>query len=148
MYREKILIIDAEIFILSSLKEYLELEGYHNIVVAEGGVDGLRLANDEHPDLILLDEKMPFMDGYEVLQEIKKRRIPTRVIMMTHLAPPPDNIINFKSLGACDYIMKPFEREKLIKIIEQAFIKPWTMNLNIIDNPNSFHQALLHSSLY
>ena len=81
---KKILVADDEPYILMALTDAVEMEGYE-CVTAVNGQEALQKAREEHPDLIMLDIMMPYMDGYEVCRELKAdpttREIP--VIMLT-----------------------------------------------------------------
>ena len=81
---KKILVCDDEPYILMALTDAVEMEGYE-CVTAINGKEALQKARETHPDLIMLDIMMPFMDGFEVCRELKAdastRDIP--VIMLT-----------------------------------------------------------------
>lgn len=110
---KKILVCDDEPYILMALTDAVEMEGYE-CVTAINGKEALEKAREEHPDLILLDIMMPFMDGYEVCRELKAdavtRDIP--VIMLTAKSQQVD-IQKGKDVGADDYITKPFRPSTL-----------------------------------
>ena len=112
---KKILVCDDEPYILMALTDAVEMEGY-DCVTAINGKEALQKAREEHPDLIMLDIMMPFMDGYEVCRELKAdpatRDIP--VIMLTAKSQQLD-INKGKDVGADDYITKPFRPSTLRK---------------------------------
>src|SRR5215213_6554848 len=87
MKKKRILIIEDDTIFTMLVAALLQREGYE-VFTAVDGVDGLRIATTEHPDLILLDIVMPVMNGYETLQKIKERKIPTRVVMMSVIHSP------------------------------------------------------------
>ncbi|QCX32566.1 response regulator transcription factor [Caloramator sp. E03] len=114
---EKILIIDDESNIVELIKYNLEMNGY-KILYAFDGNEGLKIAKDEKPDLILLDVMLPGIDGFEMCKLIKKdkeiEQIP--IIMLTAKGEEFDKILGLE-LGADDYITKPFSvRELLARI--------------------------------
>lgn len=114
---EKILIIEDEEAIQTLLKTYLENNGYH-VEVANDGLEGFSKFQKENYDLILLDVMMPKIDGYVVLEMIRKESdIP--VIMITALEEDKDQIKAF-DLKVDDYIIKPFVMELVIKRVEAA----------------------------
>ncbi|HPB31721.1 MAG TPA: response regulator [Candidatus Sumerlaeota bacterium] len=119
-----ILAIDDENDVLLIIKTALSGEGY-NIVTASNGFDGLAMAQDIHPDLILLDLRMPEMDGMEVLQQLrdteKTREIP--VIILTGIS-EKTKIRQALDRGITYYIVKPFECQDLISKIAMAFNSP------------------------
>jgi two-component system, OmpR family, alkaline phosphatase synthesis response regulator PhoP len=117
MAGEKILVIDDELNIVELIKYNLISNGY-KVLYALNGRDGLNLAADNKPDLILLDIMLPEMDGFDVCKEMKKNKnienIP--IIMLTAKGDEFDKILGLE-LGAEDYITKPFSvRELLARI--------------------------------
>jgi len=118
MTKKKILVIDDVPDSLLATTTYLESKGY-NVLRANGGAEGLRIATQEHPDLILLDAVMPGMDGYEVLRNIKSRKLPTRVIMLT-AHQEKENVVKFMREGACDFLAKDENPEQILFKIERA----------------------------
>jgi len=113
--KKHILVIDDERALLKLVKNILEPKGY-KVSLAASGHSGLALMEKEHPDLIILDMKMPGLNGFQVLDLIRQRsNIP--VIMLTGVI--DENILS-KSLniGADDYITKPFNPDVLVARIE------------------------------
>lgn len=113
--KKHILVIDDERALLKLVKNILEPKGY-KVSLAASGHSGLALMEKEHPDLIILDMKMPGLNGFQVLDIIRQRsNIP--VIMLTGVI---DKNILSKSLniGADDYITKPFNPDVLVARIE------------------------------
>ena len=103
---------------MSLVKDILTEEGY-DVIIAQNGLDGIRIANKEYPDLILLDIAMPEMGGEEVLLKIKERKIPTRVVMCTTYD-DRKSIVKFIKLGACHYITKPFSIDDVIYTVKYS----------------------------
>jgi two-component system OmpR family response regulator len=128
---KKILLIEDEPDIANMILIYLRECGYETFHGAWGAT-GLRLAETEKPDLILLDILLPDMDGWEVLDEIKKRHIPTRIIMLTQIE-GVTNIIRFIRAGACDYVNKPFDIQNLRMRIERALEMESTINTHFMN---------------
>lgn len=108
-----ILLIDDEKINLVVLKILLQKEGY-NVLSALTGREGLELARQEQPNLILLDVVMPKEDGFEVCRKLKKdpRTLAIPVIFITSLA-DSRNKIRGLTVGGLDYISKPFEKEEV-----------------------------------
>ena len=106
MAKEKILVVDDEEHILELLKFNLMNSGY-SVETSNNGVDGLKLANENKPDLILLDLMLPGMDGLEVCKEIKRNKETANIsiIMLTAKGEELDKILGLE-LGADDYITK------------------------------------------
>ncbi|YAG16271.1 Response regulator [Nostoc sp. DSM 114161] len=115
---KKILVIEDEIQVCSNIEQILTLSDF-NIITANDGLEGLRLAKAEKPDLICCDVMMPGLDGYSVLESLRKdvetESIP--VIFLTAKVERTD-LRQAMELGADDYITKPFLPEELIKAIE------------------------------
>ncbi len=112
-----ILIIDDEDDIREILSYNLEREGF-TVLTAENGKKGLKLANDEKPDLILLDVMMPGMDGVEVCEEIRRTKGLENVLVCFLTARNEDySQIAGLDAGADDYISKPIKPRVLISRI-------------------------------
>ncbi len=110
--RARVLIIDDEDAVRSSLKMIFEYEGYEVLLAANGPV-GLKIAEQESPDLVLLDIKMPQMDGLEVLRRIKERdAAPPVVILSGHGT--VKTAVDAVKLGAFDFIEKPPESDRIL----------------------------------
>ncbi|MBK5252625.1 MAG: response regulator transcription factor [Peptostreptococcaceae bacterium] len=107
-----ILMIEDEAKLLGVVKAYVEAEGYV-FTGASGGVEGMRLFNSRHFDLLLLDLMLPGMSGETVAEEIRKNSsIP--IIMLTAKSAVESKIGGFK-LGADDYVTKPFNPRELME---------------------------------
>ncbi len=118
MPAEKILVVDDERLVRWSLRQKCEEWGY-SVVEAPSGEPGLRLAQTESPDLVLLDVRMPDMNGIQVLEQIKKAPDAPPVIMIT-ADPQLDDVKNALKLGAYDFIGKPLDFEELRVTIQNA----------------------------
>lgn len=121
MARPKILVIDDESDIQDALKMILEYEGYRH-VPALTGEEGLSLIEEEHPDAIFLDIKMPHMDGNEVFEILRKRGLVSPVIMISGHA-SVSTAVDFIKRGAFDFLEKPLERDKLLIVLRNALEK-------------------------
>lgn len=108
---KKILIVDDEKNIVDIIAFNLKKEGY-NILKAADGAEGVKLALEENPDLILLDIMMPKMDGYEACKKIREKKN-TPIIMLTARAEEVDKVLGLE-LGADDYVTKPFGVRELM----------------------------------
>src|ERR1700757_42608 len=118
MPAEKILIIDDERLVRWSLRQKCEEWGYH-VVEAESGEPGLKVAQHESPDLVLLDVRMPDLSGLEVLDQLKKNGDARAVIMIT-ADPQLDDVKAALKLGAYDFIGKPLDFDELHVTIKNA----------------------------
>ncbi|APF17893.1 response regulator receiver sensor signal transduction histidine kinase [Caldithrix abyssi DSM 13497] len=110
----KVLIVDDDKENVDLIAYFLKPQNY-KIITAHNGVDALKLVEKENPDLILLDIKLPKMDGFEVCERIKKKS-PTKfipIIMITALKDLKSKIRSLEA-GADDFISKPFENIELL----------------------------------
>jgi two-component system, OmpR family, KDP operon response regulator KdpE len=114
---EKVLIIDDETTLAEMVSLRLEPKGYE-ILSARNGTEGIRMAYQHHPDLIILDVMMPEMDGWETCRRIRELSdVP--IVMLTAKVNEEDVVRGFR-LGADDYVKKPFslqELEERIRVI-------------------------------
>jgi len=115
-----VLVVDDDKEIRDSIKDFLEEKGFV-VSTAADGKEGIKLAEQETPHLILLDVEMPEMNGYEVCKQI--REVPalrhTPMIMLTARSLEADELSAFKA-GADDYLTKPFKPAKLLARIQTA----------------------------
>ncbi len=124
----KILVVDDEEDILSSLKMILEYEGYE-FIPARNGNEGLVKAK-ESPDLIMLDIKMPRMDGLEVLSQLKKSHPLIPVVMISGHG-TISTAVEATKIGAYDFMEKPLERERVLLIAKNAILQKRLREENI-----------------
>ena len=115
-----ILIVEDDPNISELVQMYLEKEGYHTKIAADGG-QGVALFRQVRPDLVLLDIMLPVMDGWSVLRTIRQDS-QTPVIMLTARDTVVDKVSGLDS-GADDYITKPFALEELLARIRAALRK-------------------------
>jgi heterodisulfide reductase subunit A len=115
----RILVVDDELAVRDSLKEWLEAEGF-TAAMAGSGPEALAALEAEPFHLMLLDIKMPGMDGVEVLERAKELSPALTVIMMTAYAAVETAVAAMKT-GAMDYLIKPFEVDRLIPKVAQVF---------------------------
>ena len=120
MSKHKILAVDDETDVLVIIKHALEGEGYA-VVTASNGVDALAVAEEEIPDLILLDVMMPRMDGFEVLDNLRKneKTLDIPVVMLTGVV---ETLKKKEALdkGITYYITKPFDYQMLVSKVKMA----------------------------
>lgn len=118
MPRETILVIDDEQKIREGIKTIFELEGY-NVILASDGQEGVRRINTDKVDLVILDLKMPNMNGYEFLKIVSKTDPFLPVIILTAYG-SVEEAVNLTKQGAFDYFLKPPDVDKLIASVEKA----------------------------
>jgi two-component system response regulator AtoC len=120
----KLLIIDDDPKVGWILTE--GLEGQYDILLARDGIEGIQVASKENPELILLDIKMPGMDGIEVLRKLKKAEIPSEVIMLSGHG-ETKYIVESIQLGAAEFINKPFDVKEveihLQSVLEKSHLR-------------------------
>ena len=121
--KELILVIEDDEIIRSIIFEFLELKQF-NVISAEDGCIGARLAQEQQPDLILCDINMPNLDGYGVLSKIRKNPITANIpfIFLTAEA-DSDSQKRAVQLGANDYLTKPVNIRKLFQAIANQLQK-------------------------
>jgi DNA-binding response OmpR family regulator len=109
---ETILIVEDDATMLRGLKDNFEFKGYR-VLAAADGEEGLNLALNEKPDLILLDIMLPKINGYEVCRLVRKENLTMPIIMLTAKGEESDIILGL-NLGADDYVTKPFSIKELL----------------------------------
>ncbi|MFH1259103.1 MAG: response regulator [Elusimicrobiota bacterium] len=115
---KKILVIDDETFIREFFQKALTRDGY-NVILASSGYEGINKVQLENPDLVLLDIKMPGLDGLETLKQIKAANKNIPVIMLSAYVCADTNLETTK-LGAYDSLAKPFDLDEIKVILENA----------------------------
>lgn len=118
---KKILVIDDEPIVRTSCARILTPEGY-DVQSADSGMKGLALMEKEAFRLVLLDLKMPDMDGLEVLEKINAAWPDTKVVMITGYS-TAETAVQALRLGACNFIEKPFTPDTLISTVQEVFEK-------------------------
>jgi two-component system, NtrC family, nitrogen regulation response regulator NtrX len=116
--KPKVLIIDDEDAIRSSMRMILEYEGYECLLAANGPA-GLAIAERESPDLIFIDIKMPQMDGMEVLRTLKPTESGVPVVVLSGHG-NVKTAVEATKLGAFDFIEKPPESERILLVARNA----------------------------
>ncbi|HBI03004.1 MAG TPA: two-component system response regulator [Paenibacillaceae bacterium] len=111
MEKKKVLVVDDQYGIRVLLYEVFGKEGYDTFQAANGK-QALEIVVDESPDMVILDMKIPGMDGLEILKEIKKINKEIKVIMMTAYG-ELDMIKEATDLGAITHFTKPFDIDEL-----------------------------------
>jgi two-component system, NtrC family, response regulator AtoC len=114
-----ILVVDDDERTLDSLARVFRQRGYE-VLAAADGEQGSALAAARSFDLVLLDIHLPGPDGLEVLQGIKERDPEAAVVMMTAFA-TVDTAVAALRLGATDYVLKPFELEQILLVVDRVF---------------------------
>ncbi len=111
MLGKKILIVDDSALMRKVLRDILEAEGFYNITEAGDGQDALNICDKEKPDLMLLDIIMPEISGMDVLKQLNKS---VKTIVISAVGQQAV-IEEAKRLGASDFIVKPFDKDRVIE---------------------------------
>ena len=107
----KVVVVEDDINIAELLRLYLEKDGFA-VTVSHDGAEGLRLAEELKPDLVMLDIMLPGMDGWQVCKRLRQTsNVP--IIMLTAKGETEDKVQGLE-MGADDYIVKPFEVKELL----------------------------------
>jgi CheY-like chemotaxis protein len=116
---KKVLIIDDEPDILAVMEAIVRLRG-HVVFTADNAASGLAICRSEKPDIVLLDLHMPGMDGLEACRVMRQdKEISTiPVVFVTASTSSPEKKVS--EAGADGYLIKPFQTEDLIAIVEQC----------------------------
>ena len=114
----KILVVDDEPSMREMLSNFLKNEGYR-VLAVDNGEEAVARVRDEEPQVVLLDMKMAGMDGIETLAQIRELNKDTSIIIITAYG-TMGNVVEAMKLGIYDYITKPFDVEKLKRLIERA----------------------------
>lgn len=116
----KILVIEDEVSIQKLIAMNLTAGGY-KVLVAGTGEEGFRLAQREHPNLILLDLRLPGMSGWDVLALLKAdRKLQKIPVIITTATVPQNEEHKFPSMRTAGYLIKPFDINELLRKVKQA----------------------------
>ena len=120
---KEILVVDDEPRIAEICRDYLQRAGF-KVITAATGEDALTLARTKRPDLIVLDLRLPRMDGLDVTRALRKQsNVP--IIMLTARVEESDKLIGLE-LGADDYMTKPFSPKELVARV-RAVLRRWAL---------------------
>ncbi len=106
-----ILVVEDDAGIRTILQDTLASQGFH-VAAADNGAQGLEMALELKPDLIVLDVMLPLMDGFEVCKRVRKEGVTSPILMLTVKDEEVDKVLGLE-LGADDYVTKPFSLKEL-----------------------------------
>jgi DNA-binding response OmpR family regulator len=134
LVKKTILVVDDEENVSGLLKLYLEAEGFI-VQIAEDGLKAVELARKINPDLIILDIMLPFKDGWQVAQELRKD-MNTPIIMLSAKSEESDKILGL-NLGGDDYVTKPFSPGEITARVKAILrrIKPEALESEALKFP-------------
>jgi len=115
----RVLIVDDELDLLETLVKRLKRRGIDATGI-DSGIKALALLEEEQFDVVILDVRMPGMDGIETLKEMKKKRPLMEVIMLTGHGSVESGVQGMQ-YGAFDYVMKPANIDELLEKIQEAY---------------------------
>ncbi|MGE5839654.1 MAG: response regulator [Deltaproteobacteria bacterium] len=121
MDKMRIMLVDDEVGFLSTTKKLLERKGLQ-VTTAASGHEALEKLEGESIQVMILDVKMPGMDGVAVLKAVKSRYPLVQVVMLTGHGTVESALEGLRS-GATDYLMKPIDIDELIAKAEEAFVR-------------------------
>ena len=107
----RILVIEDDVAILRGLRDNLVRESWE-VLTAEDGEEGYRLARERNPDLIILDLMLPTLSGYEICRKLRDEGDSVLILMLTARGEEADRVLGL-DLGADDYVTKPFSIREL-----------------------------------
>jgi two-component system, response regulator PdtaR len=114
----RVLIAEDEALIRLDLKEMLQEEGFEVVAEVADGASAVRLTRELSPDLVILDVKMPVMDGIQAAEEIAKDRL-SAILILTAFS-QRDLVEKARRAGAMAYLVKPFQKHDLLPAVEIA----------------------------
>ena len=112
-----ILIVDDAEFLRLRISKMLTESG-HEVLEAENGIQAISIYKSEAPDVILMDIKMPEMDGLTALREIRAQDPKAKIVMLTALG-QESIVLEAIKAGAKDFVVKPFERDRVMSAINK-----------------------------
>lgn len=117
--KKSILAVDDAAFILSRIAD--ALGKHYDMVTVNSGSRALRYLENNKPDLILLDIRMPVRDGFDILREIRSMedRADIPIIMLTAVE-DKQSVMKGIELGICDYVLKPFAPDDLLERVQRV----------------------------
>ncbi|MEI6153878.1 MAG: response regulator [Deltaproteobacteria bacterium] len=118
MNKTKILVIDDEVDQCFLFQEILGSEGY-TVFTAYNGFDGIKINEESNPDIILLDIKMPGINGIETLRRIRKKDPDVIVIIITGYG-DAGTIRDAAELNVYEYMSRPFSNETILKVLKEV----------------------------
>lgn len=115
----KIIIVDDTAFMRMMMREILTDSGFEVIAEAENGKEAVQFFRQYRPQLVTMDITMPEMDGIAALKEIKRIDPMARVIICSAMG-QKDRVVEAITSGAMDFIVKPFQKEKVLETLAKA----------------------------
>ena len=124
---KKIVIADDEPITIMDISEMLEEEGYNVVAKASDGFDAIEACRQHSPDLILLDIKMPLLNGVKAAKKIKEENLAESIVFLTAYS-NKDFINQAREVGVMGYLVKPIDKENLLPAVEVAIAQGEELN--------------------
>ncbi len=126
--KRKLLVVDDEPIVRESLQDWLGSYGF-DVSTAENGEQALEIIHNQDFGVVILDLRLPDMEGNEVLMKARKFRPDLKAIIITAY-PSKETTIEAVRLGVAEYLVKPFEPEELVDLVNEVLdgVKPGTNN--------------------
>lgn len=118
---KRIMVVDDSRVVQMQLQKILTDTDYEIITCCQSGEEALSMYDQVLPDLVTMDILMPGMDGLETARMILKKHPDARIIMVSSLA-YDDTVNEASTIGTKGFVYKPFDRDKLLLALEQAFV--------------------------
>lgn len=126
---EHILLVEDDPKLAEFIATELHLEGYQ-VTIASNGMDGLKIARDSPPDLLILDWMLPVISGLDLCLRLRKTGMEAPIIILTAKDEIPDRVTGLNA-GADDYVTKPFSMEELLARVKARLRRTHVQDLNI-----------------
>jgi DNA-binding response OmpR family regulator len=143
--KHKLLVIEDDPAILTGLEDYLSAENYE-IVTSQDGLEGLNIALNEHPDLILLDVNLPSLNGFEVCRKLREEKFINPIIIITASLEQIDEVVGLE-IGADDYIKKPFNLREVLARIRANLRRSERLSTSTFDDAESLGDQRIKRNL-
>jgi DNA-binding NtrC family response regulator len=140
----RILIVDDEASICFAFREFLTDEG-HQVDVAASAEEGLKLAERRSPDALVLDVRLPGLDGLSAIPRFRERIGPAPIVVMTAFG-NLDTAVRAMEGGAFDYLVKPFDLDQAAHVVRRALETPDTSGRPVPEPADAGDEALIGSS--
>ncbi|HEY8087623.1 MAG TPA: response regulator, partial [Polyangiaceae bacterium] len=133
-----VLVVDDDPLIQHLLRGQLEQEGF-KVLIAVDGVEGLTLAREARPNVIILDIHLPKLDGWQVLAELKSD--PALVNVPVVILSVEEQRARAFSFGACEYLVKPVEPDRLVSVVRRAVL-PGAGDILVVDDDDDAREMV------
>jgi CheY-like chemotaxis protein/signal transduction histidine kinase len=133
-----VLVVDDDPLVQHLLRGQLEQEGFR-VLVAVDGVEGLTMARESRPHVIILDIHLPRLDGWQVLAELKSD--PALVNIPVVILSVEEQRARAFSFGACEYLVKPIEADRLLNVVRRA-VQPGAGDILVVDDDDDTREMV------